>query len=155
MNRLIPQKANLFDLTHALRDSVLGSLKDADLQTGLGGDTLTLHRLLCEQGEIEAAYTRMFQGHALTFDLTAPAGLDTVQQLQAWFGRLDTEMWSALEALSDADLERPVERGQYAVPLGVTFYTYRESVFIFAAKASLYLRALGYGLPKLVKGFVG
>ena len=53
------------------------------------------------------------------------------------------------------DLERPVERGQHAVPLGVTFYTYRESVFIFAAKASVYLRALGYELPKLVRGFVG
>ncbi len=155
MNRLVPQKASLFDLTHALRDSVLGSLGDADLQTALGGDTLTLHRLLGEQGEIQSAYTRVFQGHALNFDFAAPAGLDTVQQIQAWFTQLDAEMWSALEALSDADLERPVERGQHAVPLGVTFYTYRESVFIFAAKASVYLRALGHGLPKLVRGFVG
>jgi|GEM_PF-1561964 len=155
MNRITPQKASLFDLTHALRTAVLGTLEDADLHTDLGGDTLSLHRLLCEQGEIQSAYTRLFQGRELKFDLTAPAGLDTVAGLQAWFSRLDDEMWTALEALSDADLERPVERGQHAVQLGVTFYTYRESVFIFAAKASVYLRALGYEMPKLVRGFIG
>ena len=155
MNRLTPQKATLFDLTHSLRASVLDALQDPDLSFSPGGDALTFHRLLLEQGEVQAAYTRLFQTDTLTFDLSAPAGLDTVAQLQAWFARLDAEMWAALEALSDEDLDRLIQRGGHAMPLGVTFYTYRESVFIFAAKASVYLRALGHGLPKPVRGFVG
>ena len=87
--------------------------------------------------------------------MAAPAGLDTVAELQEWFTRLDAEMWVALEALSNDDLDRPIERSGHAMPLGVTFYTYRESVFIFAAKASVYLRALGREVPKVVLSFVG
>ncbi|WP_407570299.1 hypothetical protein [Deinococcus altitudinis] len=155
MNRLTPQKATLFDLTHSLRDSVLSALRDADLGFSPGGDTLSVHRLLLEQGEIQSAYTRLFQTSELKFDVAAPAGLATVAGLQDWFTRLDAEMWSALEALSDNDLDRHIQRSGHAMPLGVTFYTYRESVFILAAKASVYLRALGREVPKLVLGFVG
>ncbi|MGY2893749.1 hypothetical protein [Deinococcus sp. UYEF24] len=155
MNRLTPQKANLFDLTHSLRNSVLSVLQNADLSFSPGGDTLSFHRLLLEQGEIQTAYTQLFQTSELKFDLAAPAGLDTVDELQGWFTRLDAEMWSALEALSNDDLDRHIMRSGHALPLGVTFYTYRESVFIFAAKASVYLRALGRELPKLVLSFVG
>ncbi|WP_407538558.1 hypothetical protein Q0M94_10195 [Deinococcus radiomollis] len=155
MNRLVSQKANLFDLTHSLRDSVLGALQDADLSFRPGGDTLNFSRLLLEQGEIQAAYTRLFQTSELKLDVTAPAGLDTVAELQAWFTGLDAEMWSALEVLSNDDLDRPIVRSGHAMPLGVTFYTYRESVFIFAAKASVYLRSLGHEVPTLVLSFVG
>ncbi len=155
MNRLIPQKANLFDLTHSLRASVLGALQDADLSFSPGGDTLSFHRLLLEQGEIQAAYTQLFQTSELKFDVAAPAGLDTVDELRDWFVALDREMWTALEALSNDDLDRHIQRSGHAMPLGMTFYTYRESVFIFAAKASVYLRALGREVPKLVLSFVG
>jgi hypothetical protein len=155
MNRLTPQKANLFDLTHSLRDAVLDALQDADLSFSPGGHALTLHRLLLEQGEIQAAYTRLFRTSELKFDVPAPAGLDTVADLQTWFTGLDTDMWAALDALSNDDLDRHIQRSGHAMPLGMTFYTYRESVFIFAAKASVYLRAMGREVPKLVLGFVG
>ena len=155
MNRLTPQKANLYDLTHSLRDSVLDALQDGDLSFSPGGDALTLHRLLLEQGETQSAYTRLFQTDTLKFDLAAPAGLDTVAALQDWFAGLDREMWAALEVLSNEDLDRHIVRGGHTMPLGVTFYTYRESVFIFAAKASVYLRAMGREVPKLVLSFVG
>ena len=155
MNRLTPQKANLFDLNHSLRDSVLGALQDADLEFSPGGRALSFHRLLLEQGETEAAYTRLFRTDELKFDLPAPAGLDTVAALQTWFTRLDAELWAALEALSNDDLDRHIVRSGHAMPLGVTFYTYRESVFIFAAKASVYLRALNCEVPKIVLSFVG
>jgi hypothetical protein len=154
-NRLTPQKANLFDLTHSLRDCVLGALQDTDLSFSPGGDTLALHRLLLEQGEIQTAYTRLFQTSELKFDLPAPAGLNTVADLQSWFAGLDAEMWAALEALSNEDLDRHIQRSGHSMPLGVTFYTYRESVFIFAAKASVYLRAMSREVPKQVLGFVG
>ncbi len=155
MNRLTPQKANLFDLTHSLRDSVLGTLQDADLSFRPGGDALSFHRLLTEQGEIQSAYTRLFRTGELKFDLPDPAGLDTVAALQTWFTGLDADMWAALDTLSNDDLDRHIQRSGHAMPLGVTFYTYRESVFIFAAKASVYLRAMGREVPKLVLGFVG
>ena len=154
-NRLAPQKANLFDLTHSLRDSVLNALQDGDLNYSPGGDALSVHRLLLEQGEIQSAYIRLFRTSELKFDLPAPAGLDTVLALQTWFSGLDTEMWAALDALSNDDLDRHIVRGGHTMPLGVTFYTYRESVFIFAAKASVYLRSMGREVPKLVLGFVG
>lgn len=155
MNRLTAQKANLYDLTHSLRDSVLGALQDTDLPCSPGGDALSFHRLLLEQGEIQSAYTRLFQTGELTFDVQAPPDLGTVSQLAAWFRRLDADMWAALDALGNDDLDRPILRGGHSMPLGVTFYTYRESVFIFAAKASVYLRAMRREVPKLVLGFVG
>ena len=154
-NRLSPQKAVLFDLTHSLRDAVLETLDDPDLTYSPGGSALTFHRLLLEQGEIQSAYTRLFRTSELKFDLPAPSGLDTVARLQAWFTDLDAEMWAVLEALSNDDLDRHIQRSGHAMPLGVTFYTYRESVFIFAAKASVYLRAMGREVPKVVLGFVG
>ena len=155
MNRLTPQKAALFDLTHDLRSELLAALRSEDLGFGLGALTLTLGQLLTEQGEIQAAYTRLFRTFELKFDLAAPTDLTTVEQLTAWFVSLDAEMWAALSALSNEQLDQPVPRGSHAVPLGLTFYTYRESVFIFAAKASVYLRALGRELPGQVRGFIG
>ncbi len=45
------------------------------------------------------------------------------------------------------------DRCRYTVE--TSFHTYRESVLIFAAKASVYLRALDREVPKLMKSFVG
>ncbi|WP_293913673.1 hypothetical protein [Deinococcus sp.] len=155
MNRLTPQKAALFELTHNLRSEILAALQGEDLSFSLGAQTLTLRQLLTEQGQIQASYTRLFETLELTFDASAPGSLSTVPEFTAWFTRLDADMWAALCALSNEQLDQPVQRGSHAVPLGMTFYTYRESVFIFAAKASVYLRALGRELPKQVRGFVG
>ena len=48
-----------------------------------------------------------------------------------------------LDAISDKELSRPVKRGTYSLPLEITACTYRESLIIFAGKASLYLHSLG------------
>ena len=60
-----------------------------------------------------------------------------------------------LDAISDKELSRPVKRGTYSLPLEITACTYRESLIIFAGKASLYLHSLGGPLSAHLKGFVG
>ncbi|UQN09769.1 hypothetical protein [Deinococcus sp. QL22] len=158
MNRLTEQRAHLIDLTHTLRDTVFGEITDANLDFSPGGTALTLRRLLLEQAEIQAAYAESFRTLKLKFDVVAPEEIRTTAQIQEWFAQLDTEMFEALDALSNEDLSRPHEpRGQMSprYTVEISFHTYRESVLIFAAKASVYLRALGRTLPKLMKSFVG
>jgi len=60
-----------------------------------------------------------------------------------------------LDAISDKELSRPVKRGTYSLPLEITACTYRESLIIFAGKASLYLHSLGRPVSAHLKGFVG
>lgn len=157
MNRLTEQRTHLIDLTHTLRDTVFGEMTDADLDFSPGGAALTLRRLLLEQAEIQAAYAQSFRSLKLKFDVAAPEEVQTTAQIQAWFAELDAELFSALDHLSNADLSRPHDpRGQMSPRYTVetSFHTYRESVLIFAAKASVYLRALGREVPQLMKSFV-
>ena len=84
-----------------------------------------------------------------------PDDLPAVSDFRAWFAQLDADMLAALDALDDAALKQPVDRGgRYAPPVEITFYTYRETVLILASKVSVYLRALGRELPKQVRGWV-
>lgn len=154
MNKLIAQKSTLIDLTHNLRTEILNAISDADLDRTLGGTTLSLRALLLEQAGFQGAYTELFRTFALRFDQTVPDESLRLEAIKAKFEALDAEMIAALEALSNEDLARSVDRGSHKIPLEITFFTYRESVFIFAAKASVYLRALGHALPPQVAGFV-
>jgi len=158
MNRLTEQRPHLIDLTHTLRDTVFGEITETDLDFSPGGAALTLRRLLLEQAEIQAAYAESFRSLKLKFDVVAPADVQTIAQIQAWFAQLDAELFGALNALSNEELSRPHDpRGQMSSRYTVetSFHTYRESVLIFSAKASVYLRALGRDVPKLMKSFVG
>ncbi|MFB9993302.1 DinB family protein [Deinococcus oregonensis] len=158
MNRLTAQRTHLIDLTHTLRDTVFDQITDADLEFSPGGTALTFRRLLLEQAEIQAAYAESFRTLKLKFDVVAPPEVQTTAQIQAWFGQLDAELLEALDALTNEDLSRLHDpRGQMSphYTVEISFHTYRESVLIFAARASVYLRALGRDVPKLMKSFVG
>lgn len=154
MNKLIAQKDNLIDLTHNLRTEFLNAITDADLDKTLGGATLSVRDLLLEQAGFQRAYTRLFQSFELRFEDTVPDASLRLEAIKTEFSSLDAEMIAALAALSNDDLTRGIKRGSYTIPLEITFYTYRESVFIFAAKASVYLRALDRALPPQIKGFI-
>jgi uncharacterized damage-inducible protein DinB len=154
MNKLIAQKDTLIDLTHKLRNEILNAIVDADLDKTLGGATLSLRALLLEQAGFQRAYTELFKTFALRFENTVADEHIGLEAIKTKFDALDAEMIAALGALSNEDLARRVDRGSHKIPLEVTFFTYRESVFIFAAKASVYLRALGYALPPQVASFV-
>ncbi len=154
MNKLIAQKNTLIDLTHNLRTEILNAISDADLDKTLGGATLSLRALLLEQAGFQRAYTELFRTFALKFEPPVPDQTIALEAIKTMFSALDADMIAALGALSNEDLAQKVDRSNYKIPLEVTFYTYRESVFIFAAKASVYLRALGYALPPQVAGFI-
>ncbi len=155
MNKILTQQANLIDLTHNLRTEILNAITEADLDTQLGGQSHSLRALILEQGTIQMAYVECFRNFELRFDHAAPEGVQSLEDIKTWFVELDTSLISALGALSDEDLKRGVPRSKYTVPAEIVFYTYRESVMIFAAKASVYLRALDHALPAQVKSWVG
>jgi hypothetical protein len=155
MNKILMQQANLIDLTHNLRTEALNAITDADLNTKLGGQSLSLRELILEQGTIQMAYIECFRSFELRFDHAAPEGVQSLEEINTWFVELDSGLIAALGALSDDELKRGVPRGQYTLPLEVVFYTYRESVMIFAAKASVYLRALNHALPGQIKSWIG
>jgi hypothetical protein len=155
VNKLIAQKDSLIDSTHNLRTEALNAITDAELNTKLGGQSLSLRELILEQGTIQMAYIECFRSFELRFDHAAPEGVQSLEEIKIWFAELDSNLIAALGALSDDELKRGVPRGNYTLPAEIVFYTYRESVMIFAAKASVYLRALNHALPGQIKSWVG
>ena len=155
MNRLIAQQANLLAETHQMRDEVLNALSDADLSFNPGGTNPTLRELILSQGAVQAAYAEAFRTFSLRFNHAAPDSVQTLDDIKAWFMRLDVGLKSALEALTDDDLSKPVDRGGWSLPTEVNFHIYRESLLIFAAKASVYLRALSRELPAQIGAWIG
>jgi hypothetical protein len=155
MNKILMQQANLIDLTHNLRTEILGAITEVDLNTKLGGQSQSLRELILEQGTIQMAYIECFRSFELRFDHAAPEGVQSLEEIKTWFAELDSGLIAALGALSDDELKRGVPRGQYTLPAEIVFYTYRESVMIFAAKASVYVRALNHALPGQVKSWIG
>ena len=158
MNRLIQQRAHMIDLSHTLRDEVFRGLSDADLDFSPGGTAPTLRGLLLEQADVQAAYAESFRTLKLKFGEATPAGHQSIQELRERFAGLDAELIAALETLSDDDLRRPHDPRGLKAPgytVETSYYTYRESVLIFAARASVYLRALNREVPTLMKSFVG
>lgn len=153
MNRLMQNQLEILKQTLNLRDEVLQSLANADLAYRLPGN-LSLGELVREFGSVEAAYTRSFREFSLRFT-EAPAEPGTLEGLREWFAGLDRELVEALSALQDADLERPVDRGGWSLPAEVNFHVFREAVLIFAAKAVVYLRALGKPLPGQLEAWIG
>ncbi|ULH14087.1 DinB family protein (plasmid) [Deinococcus sp. KNUC1210] len=158
MNRLMQQRTHMIDLTHSLRDEVFKPISESDMEFSPGGSAHTLRGLMLEQADIQAAYAQSFRTLHLSFGDATPDEQQNIQELRAHFARLDAELLAALEALSDEDLKRPHDPRGLKAPgytVETSFYTYRESVLIFAARATVYLRALGRDVPALMKSFVG
>ena len=158
MNRLVQQRTHMIDLTHSLRDEVFKASSASDLDFSPGGQAHTLRGLLLEQADIQAAYAESYRTFKLKFADATPVHDQSIEEIRARFAQLDAELLQALEALSDEDLKRPHDPRGLKAPgytVETSFYTYRESVLIFAARASVYLRALGREVPALMKSFVG
>jgi hypothetical protein len=154
MNRIIQGKENLIDLTHNLRTEVLEAISDKDLGFTPGGSNLTFGDLLLQQGGFEIAYTNSFRTFTLSFDAKTSQTITDSAAFKTWFRKLDADLIDTLEQLSDEDLAKPINRGSWSLSAEITFYTYRESVIIFAAKASIYLRALDIALPKQLEDWI-
>lgn len=143
MNRLFDEEIRGH---HSMRDHLLTLVSDAELGYRLPGRNPTLGELLVEMGELQEVYTHSFATFTLdwTHRQLAPPEPITVAGLQAWFAALDESMDSALSRLTDEELHAErIDRGSgfIASPF-VQHEIYREAVYIFYGKLSVYLKAL-------------
>ena len=155
MNRLMKRYPELMEANQKLRHDVLDAISDDDLTHTLGGDTLSLAGLLLQQGRWEDDYVQAWHTLEMRHGSRSAPEHQTVAGFRAWFAEIEQGVRTTLEAMSDEELSRPVKRGAHSLPLEITVYTYRESLIIFAGKASLYLRSLGRPVSAHLKGFVG
>ena len=135
----------LLEQTLALRTQLLDMLTDADLDHALPGNP-SLGELCREAGQHDENYIESFRTFVLEWSqLSAPKGAETqVAVLREWYARSDDALKAALAAISEEDIQgKTIDRQGYAVPVGVQFHIYRESISIFCGKASVYLRSLG------------
>ena len=155
MNRFMKRYPELMEANQKLRHDVLDAISDEDLTHTLGGDTLSLGDLLLQQGRWEDDYVQAW--HTLEMRHTSRSAPEhqTVTGFRTWFHSIEQSIRATLEAMSDEELSRPVKRGSHSVPLEITAYTYRESLIIFAGKASLYLRSLKRPVSAHLTSFVG
>ncbi|MEZ4767190.1 MAG: DinB family protein [Caldilineales bacterium] len=128
------------------RYELMAVLTDADLAYKLPGDNPTLGELCREIGEVEACYIESFKTFKLDWsDRTNEPGLATsVARLVAWYTALDQEFEAVVREFSEEDLhQKRIDRGYgFSPSLYVQFEIYRESLLMFYAKASVYLKAL-------------
>jgi hypothetical protein len=131
---------------HSMRDHVLTLVSDADLAYKLPGQNPTLGDVLVELGDIQGVYTHSFETFTLDWahrQVPPPAPI-TVAGVRAWFEAQDDAMKAALDRFSEDELRVDrIDRGQgfIASPF-VQHEIYREAVYIFYGKLSVYLKAL-------------
>jgi hypothetical protein len=131
---------------HHMRDHLLTVVSDADLAYKLPGQNPTLGDLLVELGHLEGVYTHSFETFTLDWShrqLPPPAPI-TIAGLQAWFASQDDAMNRALSRFTDEELRIDrIDRGHgFVASPFVQYEIYREAVYIFYGKLSVYLKAL-------------
>jgi hypothetical protein len=131
---------------HSMRDHLLTLVSDDDLGYKLPGENPTLGEVLVELGDAQGVYTHSFETSTLDWthrQLPPPAPI-TVVSLKAWFERQDDAMKRALDRFTNEELQVDrIDRGHgfIASPF-VQHQIYREAVYIFYGKLSVYLKAL-------------
>ena len=143
--------------TSDLRRELLGVLSDGDLAFRPHEGCLTLGELCREMGELEHTYIESFRTFRQDFSYRHdPQVSDSVAALAAWYARMEDELQHVLEALSEEDLSRSVDRGHgFAPPATVQVHIYHEALLIFYAKAHVYLKALGKRVPGHWQWWIG
>ena len=159
MNSLMREYYPTFELYQAMRNQLMEILSDADLIFQPQGENETLGALCLEIGETEASYIQSFKTFKQDFSYRKEEmGLErSVDRLAAWFGDLDRELKSALEAISEKELrDRVVDRGGgFMMPLHIQLDVYKEALLIFYGKVSVYLKALGKERPQQWQEWIG
>jgi hypothetical protein len=131
---------------HSMRDHLLTLVSDEDLDYRLPGANPTLGELLVEMGTIQGVYTHSFRTLTLDWshrELPPPEPL-TVSGLRAWFAAQDDAMRVALDRFSEDELriDRIDRGGGFVASPFVQHQVYREAVYIFYGKLSVYVKAL-------------
>jgi hypothetical protein len=131
---------------HSMRDHLLTLVSDADLSHPMPGRNPTLGELLIEMGHLQGVYTHSFE--TLTLDWThqqlPPPQPVSTADLRLWFDAQDDAMKSALDRFTEDELttDRIDRGGGFIASPFVQHQVYREAVYIFYGKLSVYLKAL-------------
>ena len=143
-NRFIEELGIHLRALHHLQQDLLAQLSDSDLQYALPGRNPTLGKMLRDMGDWQRQYIESFETFQHDFNLhLAPADAETsVATLQVWFAKLAEDFMAALEALSNDDLERPIDRGNWSPRASLQFHLYREMLFIYYGHLNVYVRAM-------------
>jgi hypothetical protein len=159
MNKIIEKHYPVFELYQALRDQLMENLDDTDLDFRPGGDNLTLGALCVQMGEVEQSYIDSFRTFKQDFSYRSedPALANSTEQLQTWFRELDSELKSAVAALSEDDIEnRVIDRGgEFQLRPHVQLEVYKEALLIFYGKVDVYLKAMGKARPEQWREWIG
>lgn len=158
MNLIITEQYPMFEHYQAIRNQLMALLSDDDLSFSPSSGNQSLGELCREIGEVEYSYIQSFKTFTHDFDYrNEDAGLaSSVEKLTRWFAQLDGELKEAVSNLTDADLEKPINRGPaFEVKPFVQLDIYKEALLIFYGKASVYLHAMGKSLPKQMEEWIG
>lgn len=157
MNIFLKQHGEMFHETQNLRDQMMNILTDADLGFSPGPGAMTLGELCREMGEVQHMYIQSFKTfrHDWSYRNPEPELERSVAKLSDWYKQLDAELLAALEALTDSDLNKPVDRGGFAPSAGTQAHIYREGLLIFYGKASIYLKLLKKQMTDQWRGWIG
>jgi hypothetical protein len=157
VNQYMENKWSWIEGTDKMRGEVLDTLTDNDLRFNPGGQNMTLGALFREMGEIQYSYNQSLKTFTQNFDYhNTEAGLDTsTAKLKAWYKSLDEEMKSLVEAFSDDDLKKTIDRGGgFAMPVEVQLDVYLQAMLISFGKLSVFLKAMGRPLPDSIKDWI-
>ena len=156
MNQIMQDYFPTFEHYQALRAKMLDLLSDADLAHKFEGSP-SLGGLCQDIGETEQSYINSFKAFKLDFSYKQPdASLATsTSALAAWYANLDKELKALIEGYTDQDLNRPIDRGGWNVPVRLNLDIYKEALLIFYGKAWVHLQALGKTLPEQWREWIG
>ena len=156
-NRLIDELGIHLQALHHLQMDLLAQLSDSDLLYSLPGRNPTLGVLLRDMGEWQRQYIESFKTfrHDFTLHFAPPNAETSVATLQGWFAELAADFMTALGALNNDDLERPVDRGNWFPRLSLQFHLYREMLFIYYGHLNVYVRALDKTISEQWRIWIG
>lgn len=159
MNSFVKQFGTIYHLTQIMREQLMDILSDGDLTFTAGGSNPTLGELCKEMGEVEYTYIESVKHlkHNWSYRNSEAGLAKHVDQLKAWYQQLDADLKTAMEALSEEDLNKMVARntGESAVTVGTELHIYREALLIYYAKIAVYLKALNKTMPEQWQGWIG
>jgi hypothetical protein len=156
-NRLLTEFGVNLRALHRLQQDLLAQLDDGDLTLTLPGRNPSLGAMLREMGDWQRQYIESLKTFRHDFELhDAPADAETrVETLKRWYAQLEADFMATVEALTDEDLQRPVNRGGWSPAVSLQFHLYREMMLIYYSHLDVYVRALDKTISEQWQEWIG
>jgi len=138
---------------HALRDALLASFDDADLQLSVGGANPELRSVLSRWLSLERDYRRSLETLHLDWT-TTEFDASTLSQLGKLF-RAEDARFGIVDDYDVAELDREVSRPDLSRSRRDQIQAYVQSVLMMLATVTVYARAAGRDVPPAVQRYVG